>query len=175
MKAFAVPGLTTDEDLQWLAIRAAGRQVIVEIGAFQGRSTRAIADANERGIVYSIDNWDSELSDGRSDPSTRAAFRRNCSDLLSSGRVVPIEWDSQRGLPPALHGLSVDMLWIDGDHSYQAVASDIRTFAPLVRAGGLICGHDYCVWHPEVMRAVDEAYGARVRTMDIHRSIWWVA
>jgi predicted O-methyltransferase YrrM len=172
MKALAIDGLTTDEDLHWLAARAVGHQVIVEIGAYQGRSTRALADANEFGIVYAIDNWDSTISAGRSDEFTRAAFHRNCSDL--SDRVIPIEWDSRCGVPPALRDLSVDMLWIDGDHSYDAVASDIRNFAPLVRAGGLICGHDYCVWHPEVMRAVDEAYGPRVQLIDIHRSIWWV-
>jgi predicted O-methyltransferase YrrM len=172
MKALTITGLTTAEDIQWLADHAKGRRTIVEIGPYQGRSTRALADANDSGNVYSIDTWDSTWSGGRSDASTRAAFRRNCSDLMD--RVMPIEWDSQRGLPPDLRGMSVDMLWIDGDHAYEAVASDIRNFAPLVRAGGLICGHDYCVWHPEVMRAVDEAYGTRVQTIDIHRSIWWV-
>lgn len=162
VRALAISGLTTDEDVEWLATNATQRKVIVEIGPYLGRSTRALADANRDGIVYSVDYI------------TRPEFSANCSDLIERGRVVPIECDSRAGLPAVLRGVSVDMLWIDGDHRYEAVASDIRNFAPLVRKGGLICGHDYCVWHPEVVQAVDDAYGARVETIDIHRSIWWV-
>lgn len=175
MKALAVRGLTTDDDVAWLAEHAASRRIIVEIGAYEGRSTRALADASVYSVVYSIDTWDATWDRGRTDKATREAFDRNCADLLAWRRVVPIEWDSRQGVPPALQGLSIDMLWIDGDHSYEAVASDISHFAPLVRDGGLICGHDYCVWHPDVVKAVDEAFGKRVRTISIHRSIWWVA
>ncbi len=174
MKALAIKGLTTDEDVKWLAAQAARKRVIVEIGPFQGRSTRALADAAVGGRVYAIDDWNAGLNQGRADRSARAAFHRNCEDLITAGRVVPIEQDSQRGLPAALAGVTADMLWIDGNHEYGAVRSDVRTFAPLVRRGGLVCGHDYNVWHPDVVRAVDEIYGRRVRTISIHRSIWWV-
>jgi predicted O-methyltransferase YrrM len=173
VKALAIPGLTTDADLQWLAERAAQHACIVEIGAYQGRSTRALADATP-GVVYAIDNWRGVPSrPGVSGASIRRACRRHLRDLLET-KVHVVEHDSQCGLPAALRGVSVDMLWIDGDHDYESVASDLRTFAPLVRTGGQICGHDYNVWHPDVVRAVDEAYGARVQTISIHRSIWWV-
>lgn len=169
MKAMSIEGLTTDEDIEWLARHATGREVIVEIGAHQGRVTRALADASG-GRVYAIDTWNSVTSDA----SARTAFGRNCGDLIDSGNVIPIQWDTQCGVPPELHGIAVDMIWIDGDHAYEAVASDIRYFAPLVRDGGLICGHDYSTWHPDVVRAVDDAYGRRIKTISIHRSIWWV-
>jgi predicted O-methyltransferase YrrM len=44
----------------------------------------------------------------------------------------------------SLHGLrgSVDLLFIDGDHSYEGVRSDFENYAPLVRPGGLIAFHD---------------------------------
>ena len=37
---------------------------------------------------------------------------------------------------------SVDLLFIDGDHSYDGVRADFENYAPLVRPGGLIAFHD---------------------------------
>lgn len=172
MRALAIPGLTSDDDVRWLAAQAAGRDVIVEIGSFKGRSTRALADACP-GVVYAIDDWNATLC-GHADTGARAAFHANLADLLGT-KVIAFEHNSQLGIPAALRTVAVDMLWIDGDHSYAAVRSDIGCFGPLVRPGGLICGHDYSVHRPEVVRAVDEAFGRhRVQTLGIHRSIWWV-
>mmetsp|Transcript_54526 Transcript_54526/g.100909 ORF Transcript_54526/g.100909 Transcript_54526/m.100909 type:complete len:439 (-) Transcript_54526:13-1329(-) len=37
---------------------------------------------------------------------------------------------------------SLDLVFIDGDHSQQAVLVDLRTWAPRVKSGGLLAGHD---------------------------------
>jgi predicted O-methyltransferase YrrM len=44
----------------------------------------------------------------------------------------------------SLDGLrgSVDLLFIDGDHSYAGVRADFENYAPLVKPGGLIAFHD---------------------------------
>ena len=42
----------------------------------------------------------------------------------------------------ALAGRPLDVLFIDGDHSYDGVASDFAAYGPLVRQGGLIGFHD---------------------------------
>lgn len=172
-RALAITGRTSDDDVRWLAAQARTRHTIIELGPYQGRSTRALAD-NSPGVVYAIDNWNASINHWQPDRNARKACQDNLADLIASGKVHLIEHDSQAGLPSELPGVVADMLWIDADHSYEAVAADIRHFAPLVKAGGLVCGHDYSVWHPDVQRAVDEAYGDRVQTIDIHRSIWWV-
>ena len=46
-----------------------------------------------------------------------------------------------------LAGEPIDFLMIDGDHSYEGVKQDFETYAPLVRAGGIIAFHDICK-HP---------------------------
>jgi predicted O-methyltransferase YrrM len=54
-----------------------------------------------------------------------------------------------------------DLIFIDGDHSYETVKSDIANFWPKLKNNGVMCGHDYnSVW-PGVMRAVDEAFKER--------------
>eukprot|EP00929_Paragymnodinium_shiwhaense_P062139 TRINITY_DN31019_c0_g1_i1.p1 TRINITY_DN31019_c0_g1~~TRINITY_DN31019_c0_g1_i1.p1 ORF type:complete len:472 (-),score=85.85 TRINITY_DN31019_c0_g1_i1:548-1963(-) len=37
---------------------------------------------------------------------------------------------------------SLDIVFIDGDHSYPAVAADLRAWWPRVRPGGILAGHD---------------------------------
>lgn len=37
---------------------------------------------------------------------------------------------------------SVDFLFIDGDHSYDAVSRDFMMYSPMVRSGGIIALHD---------------------------------
>lgn len=43
----------------------------------------------------------------------------------------------------------VDLLFIDGDHSYEGVKEDYLTYAPLVRPGGLVAFHDIVQHAPE--------------------------
>ncbi|MBI2061846.1 MAG: class I SAM-dependent methyltransferase [Nitrospirae bacterium] len=41
----------------------------------------------------------------------------------------------------------LDLLFIDGDHSYEGVSRDFRLYSPLVRRGGLIVLHDIVLDH----------------------------
>lgn len=37
----------------------------------------------------------------------------------------------------------LDFIFIDGDHSYEAVLSDLQNYVPKIRSGGLLTGHDW--------------------------------
>ena len=47
-------------------------------------------------------------------------------------------------------------VYIDADHSHAAVSQDIAMWYPKIRAGGLLCGHDYDLEGTGVKQAVDE-------------------
>jgi hypothetical protein len=51
---------------------------------------------------------------------------------------------------------SVDAVFIDGDHSYEAVSKDLPFWWKKIRAGGWILGDDYNSCHPGTTKAVDE-------------------
>lgn len=54
---------------------------------------------------------------------------------------------------------SLDFVFIDGEHSYKSVIEDINTWAPKIRRGGIVSGHDYYKMksgNDGVIRAVDE-------------------
>lgn len=52
----------------------------------------------------------------------------------------------------------VDILFIDGDHSYEGVRADYYNYQPLVRKGGLIVFHD-SVGYPTVRQFTNELKG----------------
>ena len=52
---------------------------------------------------------------------------------------------------------SIDLIFIDANHSYKYVLDDIKTWTPVVRSGGIICGHDYRNSNG-VVRAVNDAF-----------------
>jgi hypothetical protein len=53
----------------------------------------------------------------------------------------------------------LDWIYLDGDHNYNSVRSDLQHAAKYVRPGGFIMGDDYTYdgwWHDSVIRAVHE-------------------
>jgi predicted O-methyltransferase YrrM len=50
----------------------------------------------------------------------------------------------------------IDVLFIDGDHSYEGVAADFRMFVPMVADGGLIALHDIVSGRPEAVGGVPD-------------------
>ena len=73
---------------------------------------------------------------------------------------------------------SLDFVYIDADHSYEAVMKDIMAWASKVRHGGVLGGHDYS--EPScggVKRAVDEIFGDKVNfdtRVEGFQTDWWV-
>lgn len=62
-------------------------------------------------------------------------------------------------------GRQFDIVLIDGDHRYEEMMKDIDAWYPLVRCGGVLCGHDYSKDHPGVSKAVKEVFGERHSVM----------
>ena len=52
---------------------------------------------------------------------------------------------------------TIDFIFIDGDHSYEACKADIAAWAPLVKKGGVIAFHDFGSRADGVTRAIFEA------------------
>lgn len=66
---------------------------------------------------------------------------------------------------------SLDFVFIDAGHGYEAVRDDIRNWAPKLRKDGCLMGHDYDeARHPGVVRAVDQAFGGFA--VQLPHSIW---
>ncbi len=157
--ALNIQGFMYQAELEWLADRASRHSVIVEIGSWRGRSTRAIAD-NAPGIVYAVDTWkgtsseleNMELLRNHHPGWLREEFNRNMEGLRN---VTAVQMTSLEAAT-YLSNIRFDMIFIDADHSYEAVKADILAWRPLLSENDLLCGHDYEKGFPGLVRAVRE-------------------
>lgn len=68
----------------------------------------------------------------------------------------------------------LDFVYIDGDHSYEAVKKDIAFYYPKVRMGGVFGGHDYEAKEPGVTKAVNEFIEQTTYELHHERWDWWL-
>ena len=69
---------------------------------------------------------------------------------------------------------SIDIVFIDADHSYEGVKNDIIYWAPKVKSGGVICGHDYGLDRfPGVKKAVLEFFDEELIQVESD-NVWWI-
>ena len=128
--------------------------VIIEIGAFKGKSTCFIAEGigSKNCDFFSIDTWHNDtMQEGREDVFAEflaniKPYRDKIEPLRGYSYEVRKNWPQER---------KIDFLWIDGDHSYAGVKRDIQDWLPLVKKNSFICFHDYRD-APGVKKAVDE-------------------
>lgn len=149
-RARKINGWMTDEELVWLAREAGTHECIMEVGSYQGRSTRALGD-NTAGTVYAVDDWkglrtiDRDWWAKQTPESEREnlyeIFSANIVDLMQSGKVIAIRCNHAD--TDKLHLPIPDMVFIDGSHDYESVKRDIETWLPRLVKGGLLCGHDF--------------------------------
>jgi predicted O-methyltransferase YrrM len=125
-------------------VRQIKPQTVVEIGTYKGGTlTCWAAVAQPAAQIIGIDMpfpWvDNE--------AVAVSIGRVRTMLRPSQRLTIITADSHDaatlvGLREALAGAPIDVLWIDGDHSYEGVRQDVRMYGDLVRPGGIIALHD---------------------------------
>lgn len=158
--------------------------VVVEIGSARGQSACYIGLALKqlgRGRLYAIDPHTATAWNDADSVETYRAMRRN---LRAFGveRYVQIVRDYSTAAGAQWHE-PIDLLFIDGDHSYEGVKRDWELFAPHVREFGTVVFHDTLWsrvgstgWHRDDMgvpRFVDELRrdGYPVVTFDRHFGI----
>ena len=140
-----------------LAAGGPGTRAIVEIGSFLGRSTAFLAAGSKgagREKVVAVDHFrgSPEHQPGQryshpiltQEGSTFNRFQQNLQRLGLEDHVTPIVTSS-----PEAAGRwqgPIRLLFIDGDHSYEASRQDFELWSPFVIPHGMICFHDIPGW-----------------------------
>lgn len=123
-------------------VRRVRPRVLVEIGTHLGGTLVCwFAVADPAAHLVSID-LPAPGADTRDETLARAVRQRRPSQRLTTITGDSHAPETLARLREALQGAAVDVLWIDGDHSYAGTRQDFEMYAPLVRAGGLVAFHD---------------------------------
>ena len=175
--------LSVDEAIELYELARAlphERPLVVEVGSWQGRSSVCLA----RGLagklaprLCCIDPFDAS-GDGASADEYGARARRLGGPLRASFETN-LRAAGVDGLVQVMQGRShehaaawrepVDMVFLDGDHAYDAVKRDLQDWAARVRPGGYLALHDVVhAVHDGPRRALDELLRADPGWADAH-------
>lgn len=113
-----------------------------EIGLWYGKTFFHLLDAIRDLVLYGVDTWqESEL------------FNKHKSAAENKKTVIlrAFHYDERATIlsMPSLEAAQqfpdndLDFVFIDADHSFDAVCADIQAWLPKVKAGGYLTGHDW--------------------------------
>jgi len=139
--------------LMALANEGPGCGAIVEIGSFKGRSTCCLALGAMsacREKVYAVDHF-------QGSPEHQKGETCETRELVETGTTYPAFLENIRkvGVASQVEAIRapsaeaarqwsgpIRLLFIDGDHSYEASKLDFESWAPFVVPGGIVVFHD---------------------------------
>jgi len=143
-----------------------------EVGCFAGRLSAFWLYIMPQLEVTMVDRWQAVAPDSRyarsGDDFAKRLTQHDFDDAreraaqqtaFAADRVRFVQADTVKGADQVEDG-SLDFVFIDAEHTYEAVKADIQAWYPKVRAGGIVSGHDidqdkrYPRWG--VRRAVEE-------------------
>lgn len=150
-----------------------------EIGVWKGNMSASLL-ARPDLTLYMVDNWNAvrgleSKGFGEADQIRNKEIARVKTEFAGN-RAVIICMDSLLAAKMA-PDFSLDFVFIDADHSYKGVKSDIEAWLPSIKPGGIIGGHDYD--NPrerngkEVKRAVDEFAAEYGEPLEIGNDSTW--
>ena len=137
---------------------------IIEVGSWVGESAVAMATALGPfgGTVTCVDTWEGTASDriGKvaQEAGTDAVFQRFLDNVSQMSPYIQWTRGDSLAVAGSLGPVEADLVFLDADHSCEAVRADIAAWWPAVAPGGVLCGHDYCPEFPGVVKAVEERF-----------------
>lgn len=141
-----------------LAADAPADAQVVEIGSWMGASTCFLAAGlkGPRAKILAVDNFHGLSMCGEDvswyqrhfrrlgTNSTLDIFRANFAALGLAERAEPVVSDSLAAAQSlAARRGTIDLIFVDGDHSYAGCMADIEAWLPYVRKGGVMAFHDF--------------------------------
>lgn len=122
--------------------------VMAEIGSFQGASTMLFSMFAEK--VYSIDCYDYPVPPTGRIPShdqlfvdAEKIFLERTSNIPNIIKIKKTSVEASRDFEDA----SLDLVYIDAEHDYNSVNTDVSLWKHKVKNGGILSGHDWTLPH----------------------------
>lgn len=128
--------------------------VVAEIGVDHGEFSKQILRQTAPSALHLVDVWGSERYHSGLFELVTSTFQ----EQIDRGQVH-VHRDLSVRAAPTFEDDLFDWIYIDTDHSYETTRDELRAFAPKVKRGGVIAGHDYVMgnWATSYRYGVIEA------------------
>lgn len=135
-----ISGFFFEEECAEIQRLCAGLDVL-EIGAMYGRSTVCLAQTAKS--VLSVDTWccDAAFGNPPSDVFSDQIFKGYLLDTQDLPNVSYIIGRSDEVIPEL--DLEFDAVFVDGDHNFESVVTDVRVSYPKLKDDGIFIFHDW--------------------------------
>lgn len=167
-------------DRTWLLSQLPVGEPGAEIGVWQGDFSVQLLDEVGPTVLHLVDPWQAATDRAhRGSPYSRVSQRAmdrmyesvldRFDERIRDGRVIVHRQASVDALD-AVEDESLGWVYIDGDHSYEAVAADLAGWSTKLKAGGVLAGDDYLngSWFGDgVIRGVNEFVDSRGATLEV--------
>lgn len=132
-------------------IKRLGENIVgVEIGTCRAESTAFLLDKCPNiSKLYTIDpykaydDWNGEITQDTID-KFMAIAKKNLKQYGDRVEMIrETSADAAEKIKTITDKAEFDFIFVDGDHSYDTTLADCEAYYPLLKKGGLFCGHDY--------------------------------
>lgn len=124
-----------------------------EVGVNKGYNAAYICNVIQPKILYLIDSWNNFFDPVSGEIIGEAQYIM-AKELLAPFTCCKFLRKTSFEAVETFENESLDFVYIDADHSYQAVLSDMARWYPIVKKGGILSGHDFTAEDYGVKRAV---------------------
>lgn len=154
-----------------------GYRLGAEIGVSTGRFSVYLCGVDPDMHMLAVDEWIERPDNTAPGQQTYVGWNnelwmqrlKRISAVLFQNRITVRRMDSVKAANTVIDD-ALDFVFIDADHSYAGCKADIAAWAPKVRKGGMVSGHDYNDAWPGVKEAVNEL-GQRITVLP--DSVWF--
>lgn len=137
--------------------------IMAEIGSYAGESTSIFLKSGKIKQLFAIDPWKADYD--KTDVASFSNF--NLVEKLFDENVKGYNVVKMKTTFAGAFNLlpELDVIYIDGNHQYEAVKEDITFALNKIKKGGIICGHDYNDYTLDtVVKAIEELLGIPEKT-----------
>lgn len=132
---------------------------MVELGVFRGEFAKDIIQIVQPVELFLVDIWDGEMGSGNKDgenyvkiTNMKNVYLNLIHQTKSHNNIHVVRSDTVSFLKSCSENY-FDAIYVDADHSEQAVYNDMVESFRAIRPGGFLMGHDY---HHQIKIAVDK-------------------
>lgn len=163
--------------------RGIGMPMVAEVGVYRGAMSRRLLIHPQLQLTM-IDPWGEYVSESyKATGDKYAEHTPEEWEEVKNVAVSAVRWAKPRvrlyqgtseGAAEHFSDDMFDVVFIDGDHSYEQTSKDIIAWWPLVTPGGYLGGHDYrSDKNFGVIQAVDEFVAEMGLTLELGNNLTW--